>query len=91
MGVHHAVDIRAVTVDVEMAVRIGRCLEVALDAVAVQIQDDHVLRTQGLVANPRRLDDHVAGLRVPRTHVAAGPRNQIVLGQLHVQLPHFLS
>jgi hypothetical protein len=91
MRVDHTVDIRSLTVNVEMAGRVGRSLEVTFDAVFVQIHDDHVLWTEDLVANAGRLDDHVTRLWIPRTDIATCPGNQVILGQLHVELPQFLA
>ena len=66
-------------------------LRVALNDAAIQVHDDHVLRSQRLIANARRLDRHQAALPIQRADIAAGPSDQVVLRQLHVQQPEFFA
>jgi hypothetical protein len=62
---------------------------VALDDVALQVDDDHVLRAQFLVADARRLDHDQPRRRVARADVAARPRHQVLLRQLQMEPVQF--
>lgn len=56
MGVHDAADMREGEVQIAMRRRVGRGIEHALDALAVEIGDDHVGDGQRLVGDAARLD-----------------------------------
>ena len=58
---------------------------------AVEVEDDHRLGGQVLVADAGRLDRDQAGLGVAGADVAAGPDDQVVAGQLGVQPDELLA
>ena len=63
----------------------------AVDDPSVEIEHDHRVGGQVLVADAGRLDRHEAGLGVARADVAAGPCDQAVAGQLGVQADELLA
>ena len=64
--------------------------EVALDLVAVQVNDHHDLRGQILKTDAARLHDGIVGLGIPAADVPAGHSNQPVPGQFFVHIAYGL-
>src|SRR5512135_179185 len=85
MRVDDAVDIGTMPIDVEMARRIGRRLERTLNLISIEVEHNHVLRTQLFVANPAGLDDDQPALRIARAYIPAGPHDEVVLWQFEME------
>ena len=70
---------------------VGGGVHLALDALALQVADDHVLGRELVVVDAGRLDDEQPRLRVELGGVAPGKDNQPVLGQVHIRLVDLLA
>ena len=82
VGVHDPADLGQLAVDVGVRRGVGRRRVLALDDLAVEVADDHVLGRQVVVGDPARLDDQQVVAGHPRRDVARGPHHQLVAGQL---------
>jgi len=87
----HAIHVRPMAVDVQMAGCVRREFQFSLDDLTFHVNDDHVFWAQVFIAHSRWLDSDIVGLGVARTDVAARPGHQPILGQLEVQLPNLFT
>ena len=85
---HHAVDLGQMPVHVGVGGGVRGRRVVALDQMAVQVADHHVVGGQLVVEHPGRLDHEQVRAADPGRHVARGPGHQAVAGQLGVQVGH---
>ena len=69
----------------------GGGVEVALDALALEVADDHVVGAELVVVNAGRLDHKETRLGVELGGVAPSEDDQPVLGQVHVRLVDLLA
>jgi hypothetical protein len=82
---HHAADVPAVPVHIEVRIHIGGRLQISFNHVAFKIDYDHVRWSHHLIAKPAGFDhDHVR-LGIATTHVPAGPSDKSLTGQFLVK------
>jgi hypothetical protein len=78
---HHAVYIRAMLIDIQMAIHIGGRLVFAFDYFAVQVHHHHMLCSHFLVRDAAGLDHDETGFRVTRTDITSCPHDKVILRQ----------
>ena len=72
-----------------MGGRVAGGLPLALDDLAVQIDDDHILDRHPLIGYARGLDDHKARLPVNTGDIAPGEGHETIFGQEEIRLTDF--
>ena len=86
VGVDDAADRREGLVEHQMGLRVGGGVQLALDALALEIHDHHVLGPQLLILHAGGLDNEKTALPVDAADVAPGVGDQPAAGQLHIRL-----
>src|SRR5512143_3366838 len=77
------------TIHMEVTRGIRGWLQAAFDDAPVEIDHHHLLRTQVLVTNAARLDQHESTLWIAYANVSAGPHHKVVFRQFKMQLNEF--
>ena len=90
MRVDDGLDVRECLVEHEVCHRIARRVHLALDDMALEIDDDHIGRLEVLIRHARRLDDEEVLLAVDARDIAPGERDDAELRQHHVGFIDFL-
>ena len=90
MRVDDGLDVWEGLVEHEMRHRIARRVHIALDDMALKVDDDHVRGLEVLVRHARRLDDEEVLLAVDARDIAPSERDDAELRQHHVGFINFL-
>ena len=88
--VRHAAHVGKCLVKFDMRGRIGRRTQVALDDLAVQIHDHHILRLHLVILDAGGLDDDEPRRPVDLRDVAPCEQNQLVFDKIEVCLQNLL-